>query len=402
MRPRNLMNEMVVVAAATLAAMSSTQARGANTAAVLGGSDADAGLQGRINTISGVAQQQFVDRGYAVTRLDNVSRAAFLNSLCQGSVTHLTFTGHGATGRGFLGRGRVWLGGGHAPENYISSDDIIASVPLECRQRIRFVNMNACGQLRSGWADAFPNARVHSYTGSVRADTAEENQREHGAEAITPKGGRGDETPGFSGLTVDSRIDLAIPLVYHPSVDEFFAEDWGDFTAMPWRIPDALAASVGSRRFNFIVMDTPEDQVMIAGIEIDVDRAVAQSYTGYASPDFVVRFSHAAYEAAIENIDTIPGAFGTSAAGIDADTTGVPPHLLFQAAVAVTFGLGAEPPCEGDADLSGGVGLSDIAVILTHWGVSGAPGRVGDLDGSGVRGLGDVARVIAHWGAGCE
>lgn len=56
------------------------------------------------------------------------------------------------------------------------------------------------------------------------------------------------------------------------------------------------------------------------------------------------------------------------------------------------------PACPGDADADGGVGLSDISVIIQNWGRATA---VGDLDADGGVGLSDISVVIQSWGATC-
>ncbi len=68
----------------------------------------------------------------------------------------------------------------------------------------------------------------------------------------------------------------------------------------------------------------------------------------------------------------------------------------------VTFRVHAVPACPGDADGDGGVGLGDIALLITHWSQAVPPApHEADLDHDKVIGLGDVAEIIAHWGQAC-
>ena len=50
----------------------------------------------------------------------------------------------------------------------------------------------------------------------------------------------------------------------------------------------------------------------------------------------------------------------------------------------------------GDVDGDGGVGFSDLLVILNDWGAAGGPG---DLDGDGNVGFSDVLVILNGWGA---
>ncbi|HVZ94564.1 MAG TPA: hypothetical protein VG797_08640 [Phycisphaerales bacterium] len=57
--------------------------------------------------------------------------------------------------------------------------------------------------------------------------------------------------------------------------------------------------------------------------------------------------------------------------------------------------------CPGDADFNGSVGLSDIAVLVSHWGFAVVPGTDGDLNFSGTVGLEDIAIAIQNWTLVC-
>ncbi|HVZ92907.1 MAG TPA: hypothetical protein VG797_00200 [Phycisphaerales bacterium] len=59
------------------------------------------------------------------------------------------------------------------------------------------------------------------------------------------------------------------------------------------------------------------------------------------------------------------------------------------------------PPCPGDVDSDGTVGLADIAAVIMHWGETVPAWFDADLDGNGMIGLGDIARVISYWGQPC-
>lgn len=61
-----------------------------------------------------------------------------------------------------------------------------------------------------------------------------------------------------------------------------------------------------------------------------------------------------------------------------------------------------EPPaCPGDADFDGMVGLSDIALMITHWNTAVVPTTNGDTSADGFVGLADVAIAIQHWASTC-
>lgn len=57
--------------------------------------------------------------------------------------------------------------------------------------------------------------------------------------------------------------------------------------------------------------------------------------------------------------------------------------------------------CAGDIDADFGVGLGDVAAIITCWSMPASCNLCADLDGSGDIGLGDMSEVILHWGDVC-
>lgn len=56
------------------------------------------------------------------------------------------------------------------------------------------------------------------------------------------------------------------------------------------------------------------------------------------------------------------------------------------------------PPCVGDLDSSGAVGLDDLTQLLNAFGVSAS----GDLTGDGLTDLGDLAMLLSHFGQACQ
>jgi len=151
------------------------------------------------------------------------------------------------------------------------------------------------------------------------------------------------------------------------------------------------------------VADAPEDEVLLGGFEISGGSCISSSSDPFPTPDFVLHFTHEGYELAITDREMIPAIFMAGDAFIGANSTVVPGPLLFQAAVAVTFGFGAVPPpgCPGDADGSGIVDFADISAVLANWGQSGLPYRPGDADGSGTVDFADISTVLANWGSNC-
>ena len=53
------------------------------------------------------------------------------------------------------------------------------------------------------------------------------------------------------------------------------------------------------------------------------------------------------------------------------------------------------PPCPGDIDQDGSVGVSDLLTVVAMWGESGG---IGDVDGNGTVGVGDVLAIVEVWG----
>lgn len=67
--------------------------------------------------------------------------------------------------------------------------------------------------------------------------------------------------------------------------------------------------------------------------------------------------------------------------------------------------LGADLPCSGDADGSGGVDLADLNIVLANFGGAGGGGGnpiPGDLDGDGSVNLADLNLVLANFGLVCD
>src|SRR5262249_49613447 len=64
-------------------------------------------------------------------------------------------------------------------------------------------------------------------------------------------------------------------------------------------------------------------------------------------------------------------------------------------------GNGRPDPCECAADLdqSGAVGLSDLAILLSHFGSGSPDPDDGDLNGDGQVGLADLAILLSDFGA---
>ena len=61
------------------------------------------------------------------------------------------------------------------------------------------------------------------------------------------------------------------------------------------------------------------------------------------------------------------------------------------------------PVCPGDLDGDGGVGLSDLATLLSNFGTpAGANPEDGDLDGDGDVDLSDLANLLSNFGSICS
>jgi hypothetical protein len=66
------------------------------------------------------------------------------------------------------------------------------------------------------------------------------------------------------------------------------------------------------------------------------------------------------------------------------------------------FWPGVTPPCIGDLDNDGAIGLGDLAILLSHFGQpSGASPGDGDSDSDGDVDLGDLAQLLAVFGTSC-
>lgn len=399
---------MCLLAAGAAVLVSAGAARAASRAIIVTGWDAKQANRDAMVREADLAERIYRDKGYAITRVDHVSKATLLMLLCQGDASILFYAGHGAQAND--------RGDGHAmlelvprawPGGYLYFQEVIDAVPLNCRQRFRQVVLNACSQRQVGWAAAFPMAVVWGFDKPITNATCYNDLKQNGAARTATKGARGEDDGG-PGLQpsppVDPRIASAIPAVFDFDSRTFRAEAWWEYAEMPWRMDAPLASAFGDRRFNVLIVgETPDEFSHYKGLEVSGGGVVAEQLHPFASPDFEVVFTEAAFAAATADIDALPGLFGAGESVIASNTTGVPDHVLFAGVSAVLFGLGgAIPACAGDADGDRLVGLSDIAVILTHWGISGVPGQLGDVSGDGHRGLADVARVIANWGGSCE
>lgn len=61
-----------------------------------------------------------------------------------------------------------------------------------------------------------------------------------------------------------------------------------------------------------------------------------------------------------------------------------------------------DPPCPGDLDHDGAVGLGDLAILLSHFGTrSGASAAHGDLDADGDIDLADLGGLLSRFGSKC-
>lgn len=59
------------------------------------------------------------------------------------------------------------------------------------------------------------------------------------------------------------------------------------------------------------------------------------------------------------------------------------------------------PPCPADLNGDGSVGLTDLAILLSHFGTSGATGAEGDLNGDTEVNLTDLAMLLSVFGTDC-
>jgi hypothetical protein len=384
--------------AAWLAA--ATTASAANCCIVLGGT-VEGSDQNQINRLTETARTQYLAKGYTTLKLNNCTKAQFLAALNNPCVTHIVYAGHGvATNTGFAAE--VWLGAGTTAADYLSAAEVVSMIPAARRAAMQQVVLQACGQLKQEWADAFPNATIQGWTTEVPAVTARVDQNQFGSGRITPKGARGGG-PLNETWTIDPRITAAMPREFQPASGRYVVRVWTDLSEFEWLMPPALASAFGNRRFNFYVGDTPADEVVVGGFEVANGDAITHSPDPFPAPDFDLRMTHAAYASAIENIDMLFPLFGSGQAFIGANTTPVPGPTLYQGAIAVTFGFGALTPplCFGDADGSGVVDFGDVTSVLANFGAVGPPFRPGDADGSGVVDFGDITSVLANFGATC-
>lgn len=390
------------VAAAALIGLLCTDVHAASKAAIITGNDSPQG-QAQMDKVAAIASPQYSGKGYGIVSVPHATKAGIIGALSDPSVTHVNICAHGVEGDNGGFAAKLWIGPGLGPEAYLSFQEVIDLVPLNRRCAIKQVVFNCCGQLKPEWQQAFPCATIHGWTTSVTFWSAKWDQWWHGSERTTGKGSRGDTGPGLMGLPFDGRIAGGVPKVAHPEVPGFIYEKWWDAAAYPWHMPPMLASGFGDRRFNFIVGDSPADEIFLGTIDVLDGEIVAHSDEPIGEPDFVLRFTHDGFETAIGNIDTLPSLFMTGMVVIEDNTTMVPPTALAAGSFAVLFGFGAVPPpgCFGDADGSGAVDFGDITSVLANWGQSGPVFRPGDADGSGLVDFGDVTTVLANWGSEC-
>ncbi len=400
----------VVVTGMAAVLVTAVSALGASRAIVVTGWDPKQANRDALTAEADLAESIYRAKGYAITRVNHVSKEALLTLLCQADATHLFYAGHGCVANDAGdGIAQLELVPGAFPGGYLYFQEVIDRVPLNCRQRFRQVVLNACAQRQVGWAVAFPGALVWGFDTPITNATCKNDLQQNGAARTSPKTSAprgGDEESGTSGLApapiVDPRIVSAIPVSFDFGSRTFRADGWWDYIDMPWRMSDTLGAAIGAKRFNVFLHNDEGGVTLLKGIEVSGGEVVAEQLGAFADPDFLVDFTGAAFEAATANIDSLPTLFAEGSAIITSNTTGLPDSVLFEAVSAVMFGKGAVVPvCEGDADGDGVIGLADLAIVITHWGISGVPGQLGDLNHDGSRGLGDVARVIANWGETC-
>lgn len=386
------------LAGAGLALLIAASAGANNCAVVLGGGGTGQGLTQRMTAN---AQAQYTAKGYATVKINNCTKAEFLAALNNPCVTHIVFVGHGMQQANGQWAAQVYIGPGTGPEAYLSAAEVAAAIPAARRGAMQQVVFQACGQLRQGWLDAFPNATIQGYSRAITGWDSEWDQWWNGASRINFKGLRGG-MPGDS-FIIDPRIEAAIPFVHHAESNLYMAEAWADRAQYAWVMPPSLAAAFGDRKFNLIVGDSPADEIVLGGLQVVNGDVVLHQAAPFPDAGFDLRMTHAAFESAIQNIDTIPALFGSGGAFIGANTTGVPGPTLAMGAVALTFGLGALTPplCFGDADGSGAVDFGDITSVLANFGATGPAFRPGDADGNGVVDFGDITSVLASFGGGC-
>lgn len=69
--------------------------------------------------------------------------------------------------------------------------------------------------------------------------------------------------------------------------------------------------------------------------------------------------------------------------------------------LAWTF-VAEPPPCIGDLNYDGNVGLQDLSILLAHFGSNGGGSASGDLDENGQVDLADLTQILSQFGTSCE
>lgn len=378
-------------------------ANAANCVLIIEGSDPNIDIDNWLENASERSAAQYAARGYTVIRAR--TRSAILMALNNPCVNRLVYTGHGVYDAADNPVAQWWIGPGVAESDYLSASDIIMAIPAPRRSGILAVQMNACGQLLPEWGMVFPSARIWGWNTEVTLWSVKWDQFFNQRHRIPHKAPRSEETggPGLFPTPYDSRIAEGIELTPNGSPGVRIARNWTDVTSFGFEMAEPIRSAFGSKRFNVIVGDSEEDQVVIGGFEAAGGVMIAQSEFVHPMPDFVVHFTHAGFGAAIVNRDILPAVFGAGEAMIGANMTPVPGPVLFQGVCTVLFGLPTSPPpgCPGDADGSGVVDFGDITSVLANFGQSGPPFRPGDADGNGVVDFGDITAVLANWGNEC-
>lgn len=390
-----------MVAAVSLASVLTSIAGASQCVLVIEGSDPDIDIDNSLENASERSAAQYAAKGYTVIRAR--TKDAILMGLNNPCVTRVVYTGHGVYA-GDTPVAQWWIGPGTAPSDYISATEIAMAIPLARRSAITGVQLNACGQLLSPWGATFPGASLWGWTTEVTLWSIRWDQYYNQGGRIPPKGTRSDERggPGLHSTPYDARIAEGIELTPNGTPGVLIARNWTDVPSFGFMMPPLVSGAYGTKRFNVIVGDSEEDQVVIGGFEVSGGVMTAQSEVVYPAPDFLLHFTHAAFATAVANRNSLPGLFSPGAATIGGNITGVPDHLLYAGSITVLFGIGAVPPaCFGDADGSGVVDFGDITSVLANFGTMGPPFRPGDADGNGVVDFADITTVLANFGALC-
>jgi hypothetical protein len=326
----------------------SSGAFGASKAYVVQGYDETWSGDWNLSALADTAESQVVGKGYTLVRQNSPTRQDVLDALNTADQPIFFFGGHGIKRSDGTFAAQLFLSDGE----YVSAQDVIDNVPLARRQQYIVVVLQACGQLHSKWTEAFPNAVLWSHADAVAMGKTRYDQYWHGEDRITAKADRGFESGGLMPIDMlDPRIAAAVPLTYHAAVDGYTNEGSGNFARYEWAMTEPLATEFGAQRFNMSVGVSSGSLQELGGVVADDGRATG-THRGFSNPDFVLRFTDAAFGAALGNIDTLPDAFLSGQAWIENNLTGLSDDTLFFGAVAITFGYNAVP-APGSATLAG-------------------------------------------------